>query len=90
MIELEVRIERSEIEVTPSVAFNGSMLRQYVHEQLVPVLSWNIEHNLHRIPAAVTVVNSANEVVFGDVVHESPTRTVINFSAAFAGTAYLL
>lgn len=63
----------------------GSGSFQYV--QALPSAVWVIEHNLEFKPA-VTVIDSAGTVVFGEVSYSGQTIT-ISFSAGFSGSAYL-
>ena len=60
----------------------------YVYNQAVAASTWTITHNLNKYPS-VSIVDSANDNVFGNVVYDSANSLTINFSAAFAGTAYL-
>lgn len=49
---------------------------------------WVIPHGLGKFPS-VTVFDSANTQVEGDVQHISNNELTITFGAAFSGTAYL-
>ncbi len=60
----------------------------YIHDQAAPSATWTIAHNLNRFPA-VAVVDSANSVVYGDVVYDSANQVTVTFAAAFGGKAYL-
>lgn len=60
----------------------------HVHEQTSPASTWNIVHDLTFVPS-VTVVTSSGDVVGGAVRYMSPTEVRVEFSAAFAGQAYL-
>ena len=51
--------------------------------------AWTITHNLGYRPGGVSVVDSAENVVMGDIVHSSDNELVINFSSAFTGKAYI-
>lgn len=62
--------------------------KSHVHTQLTPSSNWNIQHNLAKYPS-VSIVNSAGDIVFGDVTYEDEENISISFSAAFAGKAYL-
>lgn len=66
---------------------NGTGLSSWNHIQAVPSDHWVFIHPLTFLPA-VTVVDSAGTVVYGDVSYSGQTIT-INFSAGFSGTAYL-
>ena len=59
----------------------------YVHTQGSPSSSWSINHNMNKYPS-VTVIDSGNNEVVGDIVYTSLNSVVINFSGAFSGTAY--
>lgn len=61
---------------------------KYIFTQNTPVASWTITHNLGHYPA-VTVVDSAGSVVIGDIIYNSNNQVTVNFSAGFAGAAYL-
>jgi hypothetical protein len=60
----------------------------YVHSQNTPSTSWVIEHNLGFFPN-VTVVDSGETQVEGNVVYNNINSVTIDFSTAFAGKAYL-
>lgn len=60
----------------------------YVFNQIVPSATWNINHNLSKFPS-VTVVDSADSVVFGDVTHIDNNNLTVTFNSAFSGKAYL-
>jgi hypothetical protein len=62
---------------------------QYVHDQATPSSLWTITHNLGGFPA-VSVVDSANQVGFGEVTYLSVNQLQISFSAGFSGKAYLV
>jgi hypothetical protein len=50
--------------------------------------TWVIDHTLGGRPQ-VTIVDSADTHVFGEVQYNSNTRITVTFSAAFSGKAYL-
>lgn len=60
----------------------------YTHVQDTPSDIWTINHNLGRRPS-VTVVDSADTVVYGNVQYISDDTIEVTFSAGFAGKAYL-
>ncbi len=60
----------------------------YRHIQGSPAQTWEITHTLNRF-VAVTVVDSAGSMVEGDVSYLSPSQLTIEFSAPFAGEAFL-
>lgn len=59
----------------------------YVHNQAVPSASWVVVHNMGKRPA-ITVFDSANDEIEGDIVHNSVNQLTLTFSAAFSGVAY--
>lgn len=62
--------------------------QSFVFIQDVPRREWVIVHNLNRKPA-VTIVDSANNVVVGDVTYVDDTTIVVTFSGEFSGRCYL-
>lgn len=50
--------------------------------------TWTIEHNLEKFPS-VTVVDSANDVVVGDIEYVDENNLVLKFSGPFSGKAFL-
>lgn len=60
----------------------------YIHTQSTPAATWTITHNLNKFPS-VTVVDSANTEVIGDVQYTNNTTLTVAFSSAFSGKAYL-
>jgi hypothetical protein len=60
----------------------------YVHSQISSASTWTITHNLGYFPS-VTVVDSSNNVVVGDVTYISDNVVTVSFNATFGGKAYL-
>lgn len=60
----------------------------YTHTQSTPSSTWSIEHNLGK-KASVTVVDSADSVVYGDIEYTDLNNLTITFNGAFSGKAYL-
>lgn len=61
----------------------------FVFTQGEPSSKWTIKHNLEKFPS-VTVFNSANEQVEGEVKHLSNKELTVEFpSGGFSGVAYL-
>lgn len=50
--------------------------------------TWTVTHNLGKFPS-VTVVDSANTVVVGNVDYTNSLQLIITFNAAFSGCVYL-
>lgn len=66
----------------------GSAPQAYTHVQGVAASTWTVNHNLGFYPN-VTVIDSSNRVVIGDIAYPSANQMVLGFSAAFSGVAYL-
>ena len=60
----------------------------FVFTQGVPATTWNIQHNLGKFPS-VSVINNNNVVINGEVTYIDNNNVQLNFSAGFAGKAYL-
>jgi hypothetical protein len=60
----------------------------YIHRQYEAASVWRIEHNLHCYPS-VTVVDSAESKVTGDVDYIDQNTLTVSFVAPFSGSAYL-
>ncbi|WP_455078536.1 hypothetical protein [Peptostreptococcus stomatis] len=62
--------------------------KNYKHTQIQASKTWNIKHNLKKIPS-VTIVDSGGNEVIGDVKHLSENELIITFSYEFSGSAIL-
>jgi hypothetical protein len=60
----------------------------FVFTQGVPATVWNIQHNLGKFPS-VSVVNNNDLLMNGEITYIDNNNITCNFSAAFAGKAYL-
>lgn len=67
---------------------NDTYKFSHVHDQTVASAEWIITHNLGKFPA-VTIVDSADEEVVGEVRYTNANSLTVTFSAAFSGKAYL-
>lgn len=61
--------------------------KTYVHYQNVQSDTWEIQHNLDKYPS-VTVVDSANNIVIGDIRYIDANNVVVIFTVAFSGKAF--
>lgn len=61
--------------------------KTYVHYQNVQSDTWEIQHNLDKYPS-VTVVDSASNVVVGDINYIDVNNAVVTFTAPFSGKAF--
>lgn len=62
---------------------------QFVFDQAVPSDEWTINHNLGGYPA-VAIVDSGNNVGFGEVTYLTTNSLRVRFSASFSGRAFLV
>ena len=61
--------------------------KNYVHTQSTPSDVWTASHNLGKRPAVV-VVDSAEDVVYGDIRYIDDNTVTLTFTGAFTGKAY--
>lgn len=59
----------------------------YTHTQNVSSATWIVTHNLGKFPA-VSIVDTGNNEVVGDVAYINENSLTLNFSAPFSGKAY--
>ena len=62
--------------------------KTFVFTQGAPSVQWTVQHNLNKFPS-ITVIDTANTVVTGEYVYIDSNNVTLNFSAGFAGKAYL-
>ena len=62
--------------------------KHFTFTQSTATNTWNITHNLGKFPS-VSVVDSGNTVVYGNIDYTSENALTITFSAAFSGKAYM-
>ena len=60
----------------------------FTFNQQVASSEWTITHNLNKFPS-VTIIDSADSVVYGEVQYNSANSLTISFTADFSGKAYL-
>ena len=61
--------------------------KNFVHSQGVPAAQWVITHNLGK-KCSVTVVDSANQVVIGQITYNSDNQITLDFQGSFSGKAF--
>ena len=61
--------------------------KTYAHTQTTPAISWTILHNLVKFPS-VTIVDTNNDEVIGDIKYVDENTVVLTFSIAFSGKAF--
>ena len=74
--------------VVRSTSSSSVTTRRYIHTQQIASDEWVINHTLGGHPS-VTIVDSANTYVIGEVQYDSTTQITLLFSAPFSGYAYL-
>ena len=62
--------------------------KNYIHNQMSASSTWTVQHNLNKF-ASVSVVDSGNNIVIGDVEHIDENNLTITFNASFSGKAYI-
>jgi len=62
--------------------------KNFVYDQIVASSSWEITHNLGKLPS-VTIIDSGGTQIMGDVSHFSINKLFVFFSSPFSGTAFL-
>ena len=67
---------------------SGLADKTFVFTQGVPATTWNVQHNLQKFPS-VSVVNNNDLLMNGEITYIDNNNITCNFSAAFAGKAYL-
>lgn len=70
------------------IGSTGSGDKTFVFTQAVASDVWKIQHNLNKYPS-VSIVDSGNNIVYGDVEYVDINNCVCHFSAPFSGKAYL-
>ena len=66
---------------------SGIADKNFVHTQDPASDSWEVAHKLNKRPA-VTVVDSAGSLVFGDVIYVDDNNLLIKFNGSFKGSCY--
>jgi hypothetical protein len=61
----------------------------FEYEQQAPSATWVVTHNLGRLPS-VTIIDSGDNIVIGDVIFLNNNQVEISFTGSFAGKAYLV
>ena len=62
--------------------------KHFTFTQSTATNTWNITHNLGKFPS-VSVVDSGNTIVYGNIDYIDNNSLTITFSAAFGGKAYM-
>lgn len=64
-----------------------SLDANYVYTQGSPSAVWVVNHNLNKY-CSVTVVDSADNIVVGEVLYNSLNQVTLTFAGAFSGKAF--
>jgi hypothetical protein len=64
-----------------------SLDANYVYTQGSPSATWVVTHNLNKY-CYVTVVDSADNIVVGEVLYNSLNQVTLTFAGAFSGKAF--
>jgi hypothetical protein len=62
--------------------------KTFIFTQAVAATTWNVQHNLGKFPS-ITVIDTGDTVVTGEYTYTDNNNVILNFSAGFAGKAYL-
>lgn len=80
------RWENRQLDVSDISGLTGPTT--FIFDQGLPITVWNINHNLNKYPS-VTVVDSGNTVVVGQINYTDLNNLILTFNSAFSGKAYL-
>lgn len=70
-----------------SLADGDSKDKNYIHTQSSASNVWNVTHGLNKYPS-VSIIDSGNNLVVGDVEYISLDEVKLTFNASFSGKAY--
>jgi hypothetical protein len=73
---------------TTEVRVNGEALTSFKHYQTTTSAEWIITHNMGKYPS-VSVVDSANSYVIGEVEYIDENVLIVRFKNPFKGNAFL-
>lgn len=62
----------------------------FVHEQPTPATTWTIANPWGVEPAAVTIKNSAGQIVGAEISESSASQIIVSFPAPYAGSAHVI
>ena len=67
----------------------GAAGGSYVHYQSSPASVWTVTHNLGYFVGGISVIDSGESIVVGDVTHTSINQFTVSFSTSFSGKVYV-
>ena len=77
------------VNVSIDYAYVKSQVREnYVHDQQVASNSWVVPHALNKY-ASVSIVNTANQVIVGEITYNTLNQLTITFTSPISGKAYI-
>jgi len=79
--------EKGNTVVVTGVIGGVSQDSNYAYTQSSPSAQWVVTHNLAKY-CSVTVVDSADNIVVGDVQYDSINQVTLTFAGAFSGKAF--
>jgi|TARA_B110000908_G_scaffold95243_1_gene112790 hypothetical protein len=86
---IPISVSTTSVAMTGTVTANGESLTSFTHDQSITASStWTITHNMGKYPS-VTVVDSANSYVIGNIEYINSNSLTVSFKNAFKGKAYL-
>lgn len=91
---MEVDVSSTQTQRTVTLTYRDNTFIQdsyayaYIHTQSIPSNTWVVTHNLGKYPS-VTIVDSTEEEVIGEVVYTNINALTLKFTAAFSGKAYI-
>ena len=92
VVAIDITADNENRTITLTYRDNFSIQDNYkfshIHTQTVASSTWNITHNLNKFPS-VSIVDSSNAEVIGEVEHTDANTLIVKFSAAFSGKAFI-
>lgn len=86
--KIEINISTDDKKISGNVQTGAGSDKNFVFTQAAASSLWKIKHNLNKF-CSVSIVDSAGNIVVGDVNYIDKGNIEISFSSAFAGKAYL-
>jgi hypothetical protein len=87
-IDVNVDDEAQNLIMLTTLSSQFVLTNRFTFTQAQAASTWTINHTLGGKPS-VTIVDSANTVVYGEVQYVSNSQVVVVFSAPFSGFAFL-
>ena len=69
--------------------FLTAMDQHFEYDNPIPSKDWIIEHDLNKKHPSVTIIDSCERIVYGEVQYIEKNKIKVSFSAEFSGKAYL-